>query len=639
MSQPPDDQPRDWRRRRGSSPSAGDSGAQENAPADNGEEFPAETTDETPNESGEIITSRTLFSFLEPSLNTIGSFGTPVVIAGVLALFIGIGLIAFVTSMRLYGIILIGLGVALIGTIGLIFLSAVFAAFISRTGRYGVNTLVMLVAFSGIVVVINFISFGNHSRIDTTATNQFSLHSSTKHLLDELEEPVRAIAFYREDISGQDPGEFQQLVRRAKVENKLQEFRNQSGKFSYEFKDPEVDPDLARNYGVTQYESIVVVGSESGLTDTIQRTDQTYSQLEQDLYTAILVATGQEQRTVYFLAGHGERGPNTSEGEGYTSLRQGLEGDNYRVKTLGWGLADEDVTVPDGKTHLDGSPCDQNEACPAAAALLVIAGPTTEVPEAHARALNLYLQGIKADGTARREGGRMIFLAEPDTPESFRVFLLGWGVLVNEGFILDLDGSVSGSPHTLRVARYNPDAPQEIVIPRGRPLDLSLMPGAASLIPIPDEARFALPLAATSANSFLVDDIERTEPILEGDAADPRGPFIPALYIQAIGPIGSSPPDPGSAPLESQISGMVVFGDADFVSNSFFDRGSGAALFLNSANFLLGDFSLVSIRDRQFIFREWNLDRNELKFVRFSSWFFVPGLMGLMATLVWWVRR
>ncbi len=232
----------------------------------------------------------------------------------------------------------------------------------------------------------------------------------------------------------------------------------------------------------------------------------------------------------------------------------------------------------------------------------------------------------------------MIFLAEPNIPESFRVFLTGWGVLVNDGYILDLDGSVPGSPHTLRVARYNPGAPPEIVIPRGSPLDVSLMPGAASLIPVPDGARFAQPLAVTSPNSFLVDDIERTEPILEGgDAADPRGPFIPALYVQATGLVGSPPPD--SAPQESQISGLVVFGDADFVSNSFFQRGSGAALFLNSANFLLGDFSLVSIRDREFVFREWNLDRNELKFVRLSSWFFVPGLMGLMAALVWWVRR
>ena len=32
-------------------------------------------------------------------------------------------------------------------------------------------------------------------------------------------------------------------------------------------------------------------------------------------------------------------------------------------------------------------------------------------------------------------------------------------------------------------------------------------------------------------------------------------------------------------------------------------------------------------------------DQNELEFVRFSSWFFLPGLMALLAALVWWFRR
>ena len=92
-------------------------------------------------------------------------------------------------------------------------------------------------------------------------------------------------------------------------------------------------------------------------------------------------------------------------------------------------------------------------------------------------------------------------------------------------------------------------------------------------------------------------------------------------------------------PADHELSGIVVFGDSDFISNSFVNRGSGAAMFLNSANFLLDDFSLVSIRDRAQVFREFNLDQNEVKFVRFSSWFFLPVLMGLMTGLVWWVRR
>ena len=84
---------------------------------------------------------------------------------------------------------------------------------------------------------------------------------------------------------------------------------------------------------------------------------------------------------------------------------------------------------------------------------------------------------------------------------------------------------------------------------------------------------------------------------------------------------------------------MVVIGDSDFVANSFYDRGSGADLFLNSVNYLVGDYSLVSLRPKALTTREFNVDRNQENFVKFSSWLLLPGLMGLMAALVWWVRR
>jgi ABC-type uncharacterized transport system involved in gliding motility auxiliary subunit len=568
----------------------------------------------------EVVASRTLFSFIEPALDSIGTFGTPIVIAGIIGIIAGAVILAFVPSLKNpYGYITLGLGLGLVGLVALISISTVFAAFLSRTGRYGVNSLIMLGAFLGIIIVLNFISFGNNSRTDVTATQQFSLAESTRNLLNELDEPVRAIAFYRSDLTNQQQD---QLARRVKVEDTLSEFENRSNNFTYEFRDPDLEPEIARNYGVTQYESIVVEGMESGEVEIVQPTDQVYSELEQDLYTSILIATGQEQKKVYFLAGHGEKSITSATGDGYSSIVDGLERDSYQVETLRWNPGDEAVSVPDD------------------AALLVIAGPSGELPEPHTRALDLYLQGKKADDTARREGGRLIFLAEPDTPESFRDFLAKWGLVVGEGYIRDLDGSVPSSPQTLRVQAYNyAVAPPQIVRPRGTPLDVSFMPGATSLRPAAqDDLRIPIPLAASSTNSYLIKDVERTEPITEaGEQSDPSGPFFPAIYVQAVGPVGGQAPT--TRPDRSQISGMVVFGDSDFLANSFVDRGSGAAMFLNSANYLLGDFSLVSIRDRQFVFREFNLDQNQFNFVRFSSWFFLPGLMGLMAALVWWVRR
>ena len=664
MSGRAEDRPGDWRRRRRSQQGAGqDTAAPPVAPGD----------------EQEVELSRTIFSFLEPAVNAIESFGAPIVIAGVLGLVSGISMVAFVGSLKPYGFANIIIGASLIGLVAVISLSSVLAAFFGRTGRYGVNTVIMLAAFTGIMAVANFISFENHSRIDVTATNQFSLANRTKQLLDQLPGPVMATAFYKDNVRGTDRSStddrvLQRIARKARVEETLQEFAARSGKFSFRIVDPDLNPVIASNYFGTLptgfvEESVVVEGTvvvddqEIKLIDVVEPTNLAYSEFEQDLVTSILVATGAETKTVYFLAGHDERGINNVQGDGYTSLRRGLEFENYDVRELVWDADDENVRFP---AEAGLRSCATGVEPLPEAALLVVARPSGELPEAHAQALNLYLSGQKrvpAECTAetqseaddwvaghdtpskwdtvplpdgrvqvwskgedlsrlldRRERGRMIFLAEPDTKDSFRRFLFRWGVIVDSRHIRDLDRSVPGNPFTLRVSVFNPEAPLDIIIPKGQRLDTVFMPGATALGLAADDSGDAVQLAGTSGNSFLIDDVSRTRPITDaGDASDLQGAFSPAVLIRSIN--------------------LVVFGDSDFVANAYYDAGSGADLFLNSANYLMGDFSLVTIREKGFAFREFNLNRNERKFVKWSSWVMLPGLLGLMAGLVWWLRR
>jgi len=604
---------------------------------------------------------------LAPTLRSVGAFAAPLTIAGIIGLVSGSAVSAFVSSMRVFGYVSLAIGGGVLGLVALASLSSVLAAFLSRTGRYGINALILLLAFTGIIVVVNVISFENNRRVDLTATNQFSLNSSTKHLLKDLDEPVRATAFYKDDLD--DPNV---VVRRARVEETFKEFQAaRPSKFRFRFVDPDLEPDVKSGYfGSTPTpfinETVVVEGMNSGITHPVQPTDGpegTYSQLEQDLYTSILVVSGREKKTIYFLAGHGEHDIDSagfsqhSDSAGYDNVRAGLVGDNYDVRTLEWEQTDENVSVPDEAPE----GCSPGELkCLPGAALVVIAGPTEELPEAHARALDLYLRGKKRDSSGaiadRREGGRLAFLAEPNTPDSFRKFMALWGVVVGGGYIRDEGRSVPGLPRTLQLEALSVfDLPEEttrnvpraildtlvgITTPLGKSLGVIRLPGAAPLGVVGDPNRLALPLAFTSSQSYLIGDIERTEPIKDaGDKSDPRGPFTPVAYIQAVAPVGEPPPTPGSPPAENQFASMVVFGDSDFIANENFGLGSGADLFLNSVNYLLGDYSLISIRPKTFAFREFYLDRNEHNFVRLSSWLFLPGVLGLMAALVWWVRR
>ena len=628
-----DEGPRDWRRRRRRRPPQ-----EQSAQA-----APEEAGDHSADEPEEQ-TSRTLISFLDPAVDVVGIFGAPLLVAGIIGLVTGIVVVAFVSSMRLYGWIDIAIGASLIGLVGAVFISTVIAAFLSRTGRYGINTLILLAAFIGIVIVINVVSFENKQRSDVTATNQFSLSERTKELLEGLEDDIQATAFYK---ALEETPDANVAARRNRVVDTLDEFSARSGKFTYRVVDPDLEPSIvaayfgARPTGFVS-ETVVIENLTTGEFDSLQPTDIAFGQLEQDLVTSLYVATGLEQKTVYFLGGHGERNLDSGGGDGYALLRQALEQENYLAQGLVWPRNSTDVEVPED------------------AALVVVAGPTSDLPVDHALALDLYLLGRDAEGQRRRENGSMIFLAEPDTPDSWREFLIQWGIILLPGYIRDIESSVPGLPQTLAlnmdfntIVNFNLlvlgnneaamqsafEAAFEIVAPEGQQLQDIFMPDAAALSPLPvtDGARLPLALSVTSPNSYIIGDPDRTDPVTEGENADVPGPFIPAMLMRSAAKVGMALPEEG--PVESDISLIMAFGDADFVANSNIGRGSGLDMFVNSTNYLLGDYSLVSIRPKALAFREFNLDRNEYNFVRFSSWLFLPGLMALTAGLVWWLRR
>ena len=619
-----DEGPRDWRRRRRRRQPQEQAATPETTAAENVEEP----------DGGEEVVSRSLVSLAEPALDAIGVFGAPLLLAGIIGLVTGIVVVVFVSSMRLYGYIDIAIGASLIAVVAAAYISTVIAAFVSRTGRYGINTLILLAAFTGIVVILNFISFENTQRVDVTATNQFSLSERTKDLLDDLEQDIRATVFYK---ALEDTPSAEVAARRNRVVDTLQEFEARSGKFTYRVVDPDLEPSIVSAYFGAQprttgfvSETLVIENLNTGEFDSVQLTDVTFGQLEQDLVTSLYVATGLEQKTVYFLAGHGERNITSGGGDGYALLRQALEQENYLARSLVWPRTSEDVSVPED------------------AALVVVAAPTSDLPIPHAQALDLYLLGRNEDGTRRRENGSMIFLAEPDTPESWQQFLIQWGVLPSPGYVRDIHSSVPGLPKTLKLVALSPTTLEAVNKARitGRELEerdiLQLtdvfLPGATALLtPFDDGARQVIPLAGTSPESYLISDPDRTDPITEGEEQDLRGPFPVALLINSIGKVGM--PLPSGEPEEADFSESVVFGDADFVSNSNIVRGSNLDMFVNSTNYLLGDYSLVSIRPKAFAFREFNLDQNEYDFVRFSSWLFLPGIMALAAGLVWWIRR
>ncbi len=539
--------------------------------------------------------SETFVGTLRRFATTLSNISFLLVIGGVVSVILAVVLLSLFPDIRIYGFILLGVGMALL-VLSLVFsMSTVSRAMVARQGRYGTNTFVMIVAFVGILGLVNFLIFDNPRRIDVTATKQFSLAPYTVNLLKNLKEPVQATSFF-------NPFDPRQDIIKDRIDDLLNEFEVRSDNFSYRFIDPDAQPEVARAYNITQYPTIIFEG---------QKRQAAASDQEQDLVTALLIATGQEQKKVYFLTGHGEGDIFDDTIDGFLLAREGLERDNYAVVPLD--------LVRDDEKELESILTDTG-------IVIIVARPQKELRESELEDLHGFLKA----------GGRMVLLLEPDSPNTYRQLLLRWGISVKTGYIFDTGSFVRPNPTTPLLTRAGGNYLFSPVPELTDVLDRTFYPGVTALEPaqeeMPPTIRIA-PLAVTFPQSWLVESPDTTE----APGGNPTGPHIVATAVRALAPLGEVPTlSEGGQPTETS---LIIFGDSNFANNRYFFDGSNGDFLLNSVNWLTGDVSLISLRPKLFVFREMVLTTNQFDFIRYSGWFLLPSIMVVLGAFVWWRRR
>jgi ABC-type uncharacterized transport system involved in gliding motility auxiliary subunit len=487
----------------------------------------------------------------------------------------------------------------------LLLLLFIFTAFnqlkttlMGRRGRYGLLSILMVLAFVGIVAAVNSIGAQNSARYDSTATKQFTLSLQTRNILKNLDERVEAVGFF-------DPTHPNHIPLESVTRDLLEEYSRVSHNFRYEIVDPLARPSVARRFNVTSLPAIVFAAE--------QRAVQVFNPTEQNFTTALLVVTGQQRKTVYFLTGHGERDPDdlTDISPGLGLAHRGLLGDNYEVATL--------------KLDPDAQP-----TVPEDAAALVIAGPQSDLASFETEPLTAYL----------REGGNAIFLLDPNPPESFNALLGKWGVGVEPGVAVDNFSSLTGDKRTPIVNSKSQFSPTN---PIAQPLNATLFPQATEVHRTFERAQAFItvePLVLTSGDSW--QETDPGEDSFDG-RVDKQGPLWLAAAVEATAPLDESEGAEllvlAKANTPEQVTRIVVIGDADFASNRFFTFRNNGDLFLNSVNWLTQDVNLIAIRPKPIIFRQLVVNQREWNFIRFSSWLLLPSVVALFGGLVWWRRR
>ena len=478
-----------------------------------------------------------------------------------------------------------------------------------RTTRYGANTVVMILLLVGILGFVNLIGSRYSQRVDTTANKRFSLADLTVSVLEDLDQDVHIIGFLRSSGS--------EAAVRFELDDMLNQYTYHSDHITYEFVDPDKEPNIARQYNITSYGTVVF--ESEGKTEHINR------YLEGSVTNALVKVTREGQKTIYFLEGHGEHNVNLTDQAGYNKVQQMLENQSYLVKSF--SLLSEVEVPPD---------CN----------VLVVAGPRTNLVGNEQEAIRSYLD----------RGGRALFLVNPDFPgksADLSSLLADWKVKIGDNVVIDRSavGRLPGMNEYMPAVMQYPAHP----ITRSLQNTVSYFPLVRSIDPASasDDTVEIQIIAMTSTRSWAEINLPGTPeeameytPELDSNGDEP-GPVSIAVAITAVpralprrDMTTLTPQELAMRPEEHEIkTRIVVVGNSSFASNAYILLPGNGDLALNIFNWLAQEEDLIAIRPKSSDTRLVQISLSQMRDIFIITGILSPIGILIAGIMVWWRRK
>jgi len=398
-----------------------------------------------------------------------------------------------------------------------------------------------LLLFAILVIEINYVASIYNIRWDLTRGRRHTLTENTIKFIEGIKKPIKMIVFYVGF-----PPEY--------LEDMLGEYqRNANGQITFEIIDPLDDIGHASQFDtkISGKESklIVLSGNERREVDF---TDRALS--EEEITNAILRLTRARQ-VVYFLTGHQEYRITDKKDQGLSLFAQLLAANNMETKELLLASGDR---IPED--------CD----------VLVVAGPHDFLRKEEEQRIDEFLE----------QGGDVLFLIEHTvitTPDkslsqeemkknpSLNTILEKWGVRVSSDVVIDLSNHASGDVGSPATRNY---MPHKALI---KDLDYTfyVRPRSLSIVSERSKDIKAIPFVLTSGSKKNSWGEANRNLIIKFDQGDVPGPVPISAVIW-------------KANRQENISDtrMIVFTDADFLTNAFVSQYSNALMGLNVVNWL-----------------------------------------------------
>ncbi len=497
----------------------------------------------------------------------------PLAAIGIFGLLAGLGAWLVQGDFSLVPRILVAGGVLLLGIYVALDPEDVWSKLTGRGALYSGNTLVIAAAALVVLGLVNVLGSRYQTKLDLTANKQFTLSDQSIKVAQALQQPVKVTAW----LTGTDS-------RKQDFLTLLSDYQNRSGgKLTFEFIDPEARPGDAISAGITATGTIVYTMGD-------KKQDSTGT-TEKDVSTA-LVKLERPEKKVYFTTGHGERSLDGTGPQDYSTVKAGLERDNFTTAALNL------VTT---------------RAVPDDAAEVIIAGPTNPFLAEEKDALKAYMDG----------GGKLIALVGPASKTDLNDLLQAYQVSFSGNLVVDPTKGLPQDPRVVVVDSYTSHAITKDL------RDLSFFPASTNITyTAAAQGASSVALAQSSDQSWANTNPQQ----IQKQDSDAKGPLALAVAIDS-----SSATSPTTGTNSAR---LVLIGSPDLVSNNSLQQVPGnQTLFLNSANWVAQEDNLIDVRAPETTQRTVVLTGPQMNLVAYSSFLFLPLAVLAAGAAVWWTRR
>jgi ABC-type uncharacterized transport system involved in gliding motility auxiliary subunit len=484
-----------------------------------------------------------------------------------------------------YALALYGAGAALAVLWTGVARHAILAWLRRRSTKMGAHSVLLVAVFAAVLVLLNILAFRHDPRLDLSQTGAFTLAPQSVKVLEGMKDDVKVTAFVQKGSESE-----------SKFRDLLDTYRHYSTRISGETIDPDAHPAAAKQFGITQSDTIVV---ESGGQEARIR-----SVSEQELTNALIRVGKKDKKRIAILDGHGEPAITDTEANGLSQAKDALEREGYEVSSL---LLAQRGTVPPGTTAV------------------IVADPQKALLPKELDALKAYLAS----------GGGVLLLLGPGPKTGLEELAAQqWGVTFRGDTVIDADpfSRLAGGDYTRPIIRTYGD--HEIVKDFRLATSFSLAQSLTFQTTKAPQIDYR-PLAFTSQDSWGETQIVGGKARFDA-GQDAQGPLDLAA---AVTPKASTPVSGDEGGEKPSIWRAVVVGNAGFATNRYFNMLGNGDLLTSSVNWLAEDQTLIAIRPKEASSSPLLLTAGQQRVVFWVPVVLVPGVITVYGFGVWRRRR